>query len=172
MRQQLDRTQIWSAVKAAIRAYEKDPNMVNASRVEVAVKGIRDMNEESIWRQWKGVRPSLMPTRKDKGMSTAAALVIPRYQGLTNFETRVATALMHARFRGAFSYIYPRKIDEGGTVLEIWGRTPSEEPAFRLQRQGDSVVAVSERKGLVASSDSIEELVAKISSELPPPFPF
>ena len=25
----------------AIRAYEKDPNMVNASRVEMAVKGIR-----------------------------------------------------------------------------------------------------------------------------------
>ena len=105
-------------------------------------------------------------------MSTAAALVIPEYQGLTDFETQVATALMHARFRSAFSDIYPRKIDEGGTVLEIWGRTPSDEPTFRLQRQGDSVVAVSERKGLVASSDSIEGLVAKISSELPAPFPF
>lgn len=105
-------------------------------------------------------------------MSTASALVVPRYQGLTNFETRLATALMHARFRGAFSHIHPRKIDEGGTILEIWGRIPSDEPAFRLQRQGDCVVAVSEHKRLIASSDSIEGLVIKISSELPPPFPF
>lgn len=105
-------------------------------------------------------------------MSMAAALDIPEYRGLTDFETKLATALMHARFRGSFSQIHPRKIDAGGTVLEIWGRTPSDEPAFRLQRQGDCVVAVSERKGLIASSDSIEELMAKISSELPPPLPF
>ncbi len=75
------------------------------------------------------------------------------------------------RSRSSFSQIHPRKIDEGGIVLEIWGRTPSDEPAFRLQRQGDRVVAVSERKGSVASSDSIEGLVAKISSELPLPLP-
>ena len=105
-------------------------------------------------------------------MSMAAALDIPEYQGLTDFETKIATALMHARFRNSFSQIHPRKIDEGGTVLEIWGRTPSDEPAFRLQHQGDYVVAVSERKGLIVSSDSIEGLVAKISSVLPPPIPF
>ena len=104
-------------------------------------------------------------------MSMAAALDIPEYQGLTDFETKIATALMHARFRNSFSQIHPRKIDEGGTVLEIRGRTSSDEPAFRLQRQGDCVVAVSEGNRLVASSDSIEGLVAKISSELPPPFP-
>ncbi len=105
-------------------------------------------------------------------MSTAAALDIPEYQGLTDFDTKLATALMHARFRGSFSQIHPRKIDDGGTVLEIWGRTPSDEPAFQLQRQGDCVVAVSERKGLIASSGSIEELMARISPELPPPLPF
>ena len=172
MRQRLDRNQVWSAAKAAFRAYEEAPTKINASRVERAVKEIRAMNEESIWRQWRGVSPSLKPARKDKDISTAGALVVPRYQGLTNFETRLATALIHARFRGAFSHVHPRKIDEGGTVLEIWGRTPSDEPAFRLQHQGDYVVAVSERKGLIVSSDSIEGLVAKISSVLPPPNPF
>ncbi len=113
-----------------------------------------------------------LAVKEDKDMSTGAALDIPEYQGLTDFETRLATALMHARFRGSFSQIHPRKIDEGGTVLEIWGRTASDEPAFRFHRQGDCVVAVSECKGLVVSSDSIEGLVAKISSELPPPLPF
>ena len=105
-------------------------------------------------------------------MSTAAAEKIPEYQGLTDFETKLATALVYARYRGSFSNIRPRQVDEGGTVLEIWGRTTSEEPAFRLLRQGDSVVAVSERKGLVASSDSIQGLMAKISSELPPALSF
>lgn len=105
-------------------------------------------------------------------MSTAAALAIPEYQGLTDFETKLATALIHARYRGSFSDIHPRIVGEGETVLEIWGRTTSDEPAFRLLRQGDSVVAVSEQKGLVASSDSIQELMAKISSELPPALSF
>ena len=168
----LERGKIWSAAKAAVHAYEKDPTNINASRVERAVKKIRKLNEESIWRQAKGVSPLLKPARKDKDISTAGALVVPRYQGLTNFETRLATALIHARFRGAFSHVHPRKIDEGGTVLEIWGRTPSDEPALRLQHQGDYVVAVSERKGLIVSSDSIEGLVAKISSVLPTPNPF
>ena len=101
-------------------------------------------------------------------MSTAAAVKIPEYQGLTDFETKLATA----RYRGSFSDIHPRIVGEGETVLEIWGRTTSDEPAFRLLRQGDSVVAVSEQKGLVASSDSIQELMAKISSELPPALSF
>ena len=105
-------------------------------------------------------------------MSTTAALAIPEYQGLTDFETKLATALIHARYRSSFSSIHPRKVGDGSTVLEIWGRTPSDELAFRLMRQGDSVVAVSEGKGLIASSDSIQDLVAEISSELPTPLPF
>lgn len=105
-------------------------------------------------------------------MSTAVALDIPEYQGLTDFETKLATALVHARFRSAFSQAHPRKTDDGGSVLEIWGRTPARSPAFRLLRQGDRLVAVSERKGVLASSASIEGLVSQISSELPPPFPF
>ena len=63
-------------------------------------------------------------------------------------------------------------MDEGGTVLEVWARAPSDEPAFRLLRQGDCVVAISDRKGLVASSDSVEGIMAEISAELPPPLPF
>ena len=105
-------------------------------------------------------------------MSTAVALDAPEYQGLTDFETRLATALVHARFRSAFSQAHPRKFGDGGSVLEIRGRTPSGSPAFRLLRRGDRVVAVSDRKGVIASSDSVEGLVARISSELPPPFPF
>ena len=105
-------------------------------------------------------------------MSTAAALELPEYRGLTDFETKLATALIHARYRSSFSGLHPRKADDGSTVLDIWGRTPSDQPVFSLMRQEDSVVAVSERKGLVASADSVQGLVAKISSELPPPLPF
>ena len=105
-------------------------------------------------------------------MSTAAALKIPEFQGLSEFETKLATALIHARFRGAFGDIRPRPFKGGGTVLEIWGRTPSDEPAFTLLRQGDSVVAMSERKGLIASADDVEEIIAEVSSELPAPLSF
>jgi len=105
-------------------------------------------------------------------MSTAVALKIPEFQGLSKFETKLATALIHARYRGAFGDIRPRMFNDGGTVLEVWGRTPSDEPAFTLLRQGDCVVAMSEKKGLVASAEGIEEIMAKISSELPPPLSF
>ena len=105
-------------------------------------------------------------------MSTAVALKIPDFQGLTDFETKLATALAHARYRGAFGDIRPREFQDGGTVLEIWGRTPSDEPAFTILRQGDCVVALSERKGLVASSGGVEELMVEISSQLPPPLSF
>jgi len=61
----LDRNQVWSVAKAAIHAYEEDPKEINASRVAMAVKLIRGMNEESIWRQSKGTSPSLKPVRQD-----------------------------------------------------------------------------------------------------------
>ena len=105
-------------------------------------------------------------------MATAVALDTRDYQGLTDFETRLATALMHGRLRTAFSQIHPRSTDVGGTILEVWGRTPSNTPDFVIQRQGDCIVAVSDGKEIMASSESIEGLVTKISTELPPPFPF
>ncbi len=105
-------------------------------------------------------------------MRTAAALEIPAYEGLTDFETKLATALIQTRYRGSFSNIRPRTMDEGGTALEVWARAPSDTPAFRLLRQGDCVVAISDRKGLVASSESIEGIMAEIAAALPPPLPF
>jgi hypothetical protein len=53
MSQHLDHDRIWSVAKAAIHAYEEAPTEVNASKVELAVNGIRDMKEESTWRHWR-----------------------------------------------------------------------------------------------------------------------
>jgi hypothetical protein len=64
MRQHLDRDQLWKAAKAAVHAYEDDPTEINALKVTRVVKLIRGLNEESIWRQPKGVSRSLKPTHR------------------------------------------------------------------------------------------------------------
>ena len=60
-----DRNQIWKAAKAAVHAYEAEPSTSNASRVATAFKGVRELNETSVRRQWKGIGAGEIRAPKD-----------------------------------------------------------------------------------------------------------
>ena len=64
MNQHLERYKVWTAAKLAIDAYEDNPSARNATKVESAVKSIRDLNKVPLSDRRRGKRVRRYTERK------------------------------------------------------------------------------------------------------------
>ena len=67
--------------------------------------------------------------------------------GLSHDDLRIATALVHCRFRGLFSGITHERSPDGKMTLVVWGTERTDEPRFVLTRSGDRYLAIDELTG-------------------------
>jgi hypothetical protein len=100
-------------------------------------------------------------------MSATAALLEGTEEGLSEYDLRVATALLYARFRGLYTNVTKDCSDDGLTQLVVRG-TRTGGPLFRIGRWHGQYVAIDDTTGKVLDADRLEELLEAVRALYPP----
>ena len=87
--------------------------------------------------------------------------------GLSQDDLRVATALVHCRFRGLFSGITHERSPDGKMTLVVWGTERTDEPRFVLTRSGNRYLAIDELTGRDFEAGAVEEALEELRVQSP-----
>jgi len=98
-------------------------------------------------------------------MSSAVALL--KDEGLSDDDLRVATALIHCRFRGLFSDIAQRATAGGQTMLVVHGIRRSGDTHFIISRWNGRYIIEDEASGNVFDSDRLGVALDMARAEYP-----
>ena len=98
-------------------------------------------------------------------MPVTAAL--PKEEGLSADEAKVATALIHCRLRGLFSDISYEFTSTGGTILVVWGIRITDKPQFRISRWGGDYVCNDYVSGKAFETDCLVTALDLLRAQYP-----
>jgi len=100
-------------------------------------------------------------------MLTAVAYSEDIDAGLSQDDLRIATALVHCRFRGLFSGITRECSPGGHPVLVVWGTACTDKPLLTVKRSNDRYVVTEETTGQVFEADAIEQVLEQARARFP-----
>lgn len=93
-------------------------------------------------------------------------------EGLSEFDQRLVTATVYARFRGLFSGITKSVSPSGQVSLLVWGPTAKDVPLFKIGRWNDRYYAVDPNTDDNQESENLEDLLEQVRAKHPPSYPF
>ena len=104
-------------------------------------------------------------------MPVTATLRSEIEEGLSDFDQRLVTAFVYARFRGLFSGITKSVSASGQVSLLVWGTNSDGAPLFKIGRWNDKYYAVDPSSETTQGSVSLEDLLDKVRAKHPPSCP-
>ncbi len=105
-------------------------------------------------------------------MSVTAKLRRESEEGLSEFDQRLVTAFVHARFRGLFSSITKSPSPTNQISLLVWGRMSDDEPLFKIGHWNGRYFAVHPSSDETIGNDSLEDLLEEVRDKYPPSCPY
>ena len=87
--------------------------------------------------------------------------------GLSQDDIRIATALVHCRFRGLFSGVTHERSPDGHPVLVVWGTACTDEPLLKVSQSDGRYYVTQETTGHIFEADTIEHVLEKARAEYP-----
>ncbi len=100
-------------------------------------------------------------------MLTAVAYSNDNDTGLSQEDLRIATALIHCRFRGLFSGLTHERSRDDQIVLVVWGTKQTDEPFLTVNQANGRYVVTDETTGQVFQSDAIEDVLEQARAQYP-----